>query len=117
MDTPSSPVHEPASDLIRDLVAALEARQQELDETQRALVASEQYRRAYQKGKYALYAYGGEIQQAAMEHLPCSEGPLEQWVFWHVLLPQYRAVMDDFQVTATELEAARLLRNEHEQKA
>jgi hypothetical protein len=39
---------------------------------------SEAYRQAYQDGKYKLYAMGGAIAEAAVEHLPMSEGPLDR---------------------------------------
>ena len=77
-----------------------------LAESERALLASEEYRHRYRDGKLQLYAMGGEIQEAAMEHLPASEGPLESWVRWHILLPQHRMVVDDLHATALALEAA-----------
>lgn len=57
-------------------IAALEAQNAEL---KNALMVSEQFRRAYADGKYKLYSMGGEICEAASEHLPCSEGPLGRY--------------------------------------
>lgn len=43
------------------------------------LEASEDYRRAYQSGKYSLYAMADDkISSAVMQHLPCNEGPLDR---------------------------------------
>lgn len=44
-----------------------------------ALYHNEDYRKAYQKGKYELYAMGGEVLDAASKLLPMSEGPLERY--------------------------------------
>ena len=48
-------------------------------EAKNALMVSETYRRKYAKGKYEMYAMGGAVADAAMKHLPCSEGPLEHY--------------------------------------
>lgn len=57
-------------------IAALES---ELAEAKKALMVSESFRRAYRDGKLALYAIAGEVSEAAMAYLPCSEGPLERY--------------------------------------
>jgi hypothetical protein len=61
-----------------DLKAKLEAAEGRIAELKRALEASESFRKAYQSGKYKLYSMGGDICEAAAEHLPCSEGPLDR---------------------------------------
>lgn len=62
------------------LLDRLEAAERERDLAHNALMVSEQYRRKYAEGKYALYAMGGEVTKAAMKHLPCGgEGPLESY--------------------------------------
>lgn len=53
-----------------------------------ALIASEQFRRAYREGKLKMYAEGGVVQEAAMRLLPCDEGPLMREV--RALLPGTR---------------------------
>ena len=58
-----------------DDIDALEAENKRLKEL---LAVSEDYRKAYQDGKYKLYAMGGDICEAAAEHLPMGEGPLER---------------------------------------
>jgi uncharacterized coiled-coil protein SlyX len=42
------------------------------------LANSEEYRRAYQAGKMALYSMGTPFTEAAMQHLPCGEGALDR---------------------------------------
>lgn len=42
------------------------------------LECSEQYRNYYRKGKLELYSMGGQITDAVMKCLPCSEGALER---------------------------------------
>jgi hypothetical protein len=53
---------------------------EEVTHLKHLLSVSEDYRRAYQEGKYKLYAMGGEICEAAADCLPMSEGPLDRAV-------------------------------------
>ena len=65
---------------IRELEAELAAAREDSAQAKNALMVSEQYRRKYAEGKYALYAMGGEFTEAAAKHLPWgSEGPLERY--------------------------------------
>jgi len=50
-----------------------------LRKTEEALLASENFRRAYQDGKGNLYAMGGIIAEAAMQYLPCNEGGIDRF--------------------------------------
>jgi hypothetical protein len=54
------------------------AAEAEITNLKHLLSVSEDFRKAYADGKYKLYAMGGEICEAAAEHLPMSEGPLER---------------------------------------
>lgn len=60
-----------------DRLEELEADRERLTEL---LSASEEWRQAYQKGKYELYSMGGEVCAAAMKHLPASEGGIDRAV-------------------------------------
>ena len=60
--------------------AEIEALKADLAQVKNALMISEEYRRAYQVGKYKLFAISEEIRNAASEHLPSgSEGPMERY--------------------------------------
>jgi hypothetical protein len=50
----------------------------ERDELRRCLEVSEDFRKAYQDGKYKMYAQGGLVCEAAASFLPCGEGPLDR---------------------------------------
>lgn len=75
---------------IIDSISALELRakaaeeqlltaEKEVAQGRKLLAASEDFRRAYQDGKYKLYASENEaVREAAAEHLPCNEGPLDR---------------------------------------
>lgn len=73
---------------LRQALAALEAQKVKLE---RLLTVSEDFRRAYQDGKYKLYAMGGAICDAAADNLPMSEGPLDRACQKEVGRPQIRA--------------------------
>lgn len=65
----------------RQLKAALAANREkdaEIERLKNLLKASEDWRTAYQDGKYKLYAMGGDICDAAADHLPCGEGQLDR---------------------------------------
>jgi hypothetical protein len=58
--------------------AERDALKAEVEQIKKLLIASENWRVAYQDGKYKLYSMGGEICDAAAAHLPMSEGPLDR---------------------------------------
>jgi len=59
----------------RDIISDLWNRVQRGERALEKLAASEEWRKAYMRGKHEMYAMGGEIQEAAMRYLPCNEGP------------------------------------------
>ena len=61
-----------------DLKSEIETLKDKLETLTETLEASEMFREAYRKGKLKLYAMEGEIAEAAMANLPCSEGPVER---------------------------------------
>ena len=61
-----------------ELVELLQEARAEIARLTQLAEVSEAFRQAYQDGKYKLYAMGGDICEAAAEHLPMSEGPLER---------------------------------------
>lgn len=96
---PERPAADAYVEHVPALIAALRqawAREAELRET---LTASEEARKLYQEGKYALYAMGGEIQQAAIAHLPCGESGLDS---------RFRAFGETEKVQALRTELTRL---------
>jgi hypothetical protein len=68
------------------------------------LTASEEWRQAYQDGKYKLYSMGGAICEAAAEHLPCNEGPLDR-----VATNTYRGLNADLRAENRRLREALVL--------
>lgn len=74
----------------RALVQRDQAKRAEAELTE-TLTASEEWRKAYQQGKYVLYAMGGEIQQAAMQHLPCNESGLDSRFTRLLEMPRLKA--------------------------
>lgn len=83
------------SDELADALREERKRSAELAEANSKLtetvVASEDYRRAYQRGKVELYAMGGEFTEAAMKCLPCGEGPLDRRFRQLIELPRLKA--------------------------
>ena len=68
----------PNKNMLDTTEAQLAAVTQERDTLKETLSSSEEYRRAYQAGKMALYSMGSPFTEAAMEHLPCGEGALDR---------------------------------------
>jgi len=61
--------------------AACEELRARAEKAEHLLEVSEDYRRAYQDGKYKMYASDDEdVREAAAKYLPCNEGPLERAV-------------------------------------
>ena len=71
--------------------AKVRALEEENARLTKLLTASEDWRNAYRDGKYKLYAMGDAICEAAGEHLPCGEGPLDRQVAKVVGRPQLRS--------------------------
>lgn len=101
-DTCILPESSPAGRRHRAQVATMTAQvaeqAQEIERLGELLAASEMYRKAYQEGKYKLYALSGDVAKAAFNSLPCSDGPLDRAVAKSALVAavaaQWRATYD-----------------------
>jgi hypothetical protein len=85
------------------------AKDAEVARLKELLTASENWRQAYQDGKYKLYEMGGEICEAAATHLPMSEGPLDRAVrkaIGIIAKPSVPELQDQLTQALTSLAAA-----------
>jgi hypothetical protein len=88
-------------------LAANREQKAEIERLARLLKASEDWREAYQKGKYELYAMGGDVLEAAANHLPCNEGPLDRQARKAVGRPEIRSEVVRAEKAEAELASLR----------
>lgn len=77
---------------LRDSRAQVERLTQERNSALVTLASSEEYRRAYQAGKMAMYSMGEPFTSAAMDHLPCGEGALDRRFAKLIEMPRIAAL-------------------------
>jgi len=74
-----------AADLALDLrdararIVALESELAEARKWKAKWETCEKWRKAYQEAKGELFAMGGEIAEAAIQHMPCNEATVDRW--------------------------------------